>query len=240
MPEELTRLAFVLHVGGGVVGLLSGIFAAAARKGAWLHRVAGNVFFVSMLAMAAFAVYLGFAVPGALVNVFIGVFVAYLVATSWITIRRPDGTVGFPEKIGLAMVLLLYAPFMLLSLELALHQPPFFHSSFPFQGPIRVAIFVFTLILAIAAVGDASLVLSGSVSGAARITRHLWRMCVALTLATGSALSNGLPRLMPAGYELPDWTLALQLVWVALLFYWMFRLRLASWSYRTRHAENQH
>jgi len=55
---------------------------------------------------------------------------------------------------------------------------------------------------------------------------------VALTLATGSALSNGLPRLLPAPYEVPGWTLYLQLVWVLLLFYWMVRVRWLAWSYR--------
>jgi len=54
------------------------------------------------------------------------------------------------------------------------------------------------------------MVLSGGLSGAARLARHLWRMGVALTLAIGSALSNGLPRLLPAPYEIPGWTPYLQ------------------------------
>lgn len=241
MPEELTRLAFILHVGGGVVGLLSGVLAMSARKGGPLHRLAGNIFFVSMFAMAAFAVYLGFVVPGALVNVFIGVFVAYLVATAWITIRRPDGAIGISEKISLAAALILCAPFMLLSLQLALDLPPFFHSSLPLRGPVLVAIYTFAIVLALAVGGDARVVISGGVSGAARIARHLWRMCVALTLATGSALSNGLPRLLPPAYQLPDWTLYLQLVWVALLFYWMILVRFTAWSHdRTRQMVNRH
>jgi len=73
-------------------------------------------------------------------------------------------------------------------------------------------------------------VFSGGVRGAARIARHLWRLCVALTLATGSALSNGLPRLLPPAFQLPDWTLYLQFAWVALLVYWMVRVRLTRWS----------
>ena len=42
-----------LHIGGGIVGLLSGAAALALRKGSRPHRMAGNVFFVSMLIMAA-------------------------------------------------------------------------------------------------------------------------------------------------------------------------------------------
>jgi hypothetical protein len=118
----------------------------------------------------------------------------------------------------------------LLSLQLALRLPPFIPGAAAFHGPILIAIYVFTLVLAIAAGGDLVLVLSGGLSGAARLARHLWRMCVALTLATGSALSNGLPRLLPAPSELPGWTLYLQLLWVVLLLYWLIRVRLPGWS----------
>ena len=140
------------------------------------------------------------------------------------------------EKIGLAAALILCAPFILLSLQLALGFAPFFHSALSFKGPLLVAIYVLTLVLAIAAGGDLFVIISGGVSGASRIARHLWRMCVALTLATGSALSNGLPRLLPAAYQLPDWTLYLQVIWVALLVYWMVRVRFTGWS-RHRTAE---
>jgi hypothetical protein len=223
----MTLLAFILHVAGGTVGLACGIVAMIARKGGRLHRVAGNGFFASMLVMAVFAVYLGFVRPGALVNVFIGILVAYLVASAWFTIRRPAGAVGVPEKVGLAIALILCAPFVLLSAQLALGLPTFFHSGMAFKGPLLLAIYLFTLVLVIAAGGDAAVVFRSGVAGAARIARHLWRLCVALTLATGSALSNGLPRILPAGSQLPDWMLYLQFVWVALLFYWMVRVRLA-------------
>ncbi len=229
MAETLTLVAFVVHVAGGLVGLVSGTIAMIAPKGRPLHRIAGNVFFVSMLIMAAFAVYLGFVRPGELVNVFIGVFVAYLVATAWITIRPPDGATGALQRIGLAAALILLAPFLLLSVQLALGLPPFFQSGLSFKGPLLLAIYIFTLVLAIAAGSDAAVVILGGVSGAPRIARHLWRMAVALTLATGSALSNGLPRLLPKAYPLPDWTLYLQFVWVAILVYWMIRVRLIGW-----------
>jgi len=228
----MTLLAFILHVAGGTAGLISGIFAMTARKGGRVHRLAGNIFFVSMLVMAVFAVYLGFVRPGELVNVFIGILVAYLVATAWFTIRRPAGAVGVPEKIGLAVALILCAPFVLLSGQLALGLPTFFHSGMAFKGPLLLAIYLFTLVLAIAVGSDAVVVFGGGVTGAARIARHLWRLCVALTLATGSALSNGLPRLLPAALQLPGWTLYLQFAWVALLFYWMVRVRLTGWGRR--------
>ena len=72
--HAMTLLAYVVHVGGGAVGLVSGAIAVIARKGGRLHRRAGTVFVVSMVVMAVFACYLAIAIPDQLVNVFISVF----------------------------------------------------------------------------------------------------------------------------------------------------------------------
>ena len=45
-------LILIIHICGGVAGLLSGIAAASFRKGAPRHRMAGNIFFVAMLTNA--------------------------------------------------------------------------------------------------------------------------------------------------------------------------------------------
>src|SRR5665213_3368923 len=44
----LTTLAFVFHIGGGAVALVSGWLALFAAKGGRIHRAAGSVFFASM------------------------------------------------------------------------------------------------------------------------------------------------------------------------------------------------
>ena len=181
--HEMTTLAFVLHIGAGTVGLASGMVAAFARKGGHLHRMAGTVFTVSMLVMATFAAYLAVAVPGQIVNLFIGTFAFYLVATGWLTVRRREGTIGHSEKIALCIALGLCAPFAILSFQLATGLPPLFKSAVPFKGPVLIAIYSFTSVLAIAAIGDAKVVLAGGISGTPRIARHLWRMCLVLTLA---------------------------------------------------------
>jgi uncharacterized membrane protein len=56
--SAVTRLAITLHVIAGTIALFAGIVAVSSRKGAHAHRVAGTVFFVSMLVMAGFADYL--------------------------------------------------------------------------------------------------------------------------------------------------------------------------------------
>ena len=120
----MTTLAFVLHIGGGSIGLVSGSVAAFARKGGRLHRAAGNVFFVSMLVMAAFAAWLAVAMPGQIVNLFIAIFAFYLVATAWLTVRRHEGAIGLSEKIALFVALVLCGCAGHLPPEGSLGRPP--------------------------------------------------------------------------------------------------------------------
>ena len=226
----MTKLAIILHILAGTVGLLSGIVAMSFRKGARAHRVAGTVFFVSMLVMAAFADYLAVAIPEQIPNLFIGTFTIYLVATAWMTVRRSERSTGVAEKIALLAILLLCVPFAILSFQLATGLEPSFKSAVPLEGPVRVAIYSFTFLVAMAAIGDAKLVLAGGISGARRIGRHLWRMCLGLTLAAGSAFTNGLPRLLPNTMHVPLFLLFIpQLSSLGLLVFWMLRLRFTSW-----------
>lgn len=229
MLRALTMLAYVLHIGAGTVGLVSGTIAIFARKGAYLHRTAGTVFFVSMLVMATFAVFLAVAIPGQIVNLFIGTFVFYLVATAWLTVRRREGTTGLSEKIALLVILCLCAPFAVLSVQLAMGLAPFFKSAVPLKGPVLIALYSFTFVIAIAVIADARVVLAGGISGAPRIARHLWRMCLGLTLAAGSAFTNGLPRLLPGPMHVTPIFFLPQFVPLVLLVFWMIRVRLTTW-----------
>src|SRR5437763_16085893 len=72
----------LLHICGGTAGLFSGAAAMSFRKGSRRHRIAGNIFVISMLIMASGAVYLG--------NVFGGALTCSPVTTAWLTARRRD------------------------------------------------------------------------------------------------------------------------------------------------------
>jgi uncharacterized membrane protein len=228
--HALTLLAFALHIGGGAVGLVSGTIAVIARKGGRLHRKAGTVFVVSMLVMAVFGCYLGFVMPDQRVNVFISVFALYLILTAWQTIRRRNGNIGLAEKIALLVGLGLCAPFAILSFQLALGLTPLFRSAVPFKGPVLIAIYGFTTVLVMAAIGDARVVLAKGISGVSRISRHLWRMCLGLTLAAGSGFTNGFARLLPGPYHVPSAFFLPQFVPLGLLIFWMIRVRLPGWG----------
>jgi hypothetical protein len=226
----VTKLALILHVLAGIIALSAGIVAMSSRKGGGVHRVAGTVFFVSMLVMAVFADYLAIAIPGQIPNLFIGTFTAYLVATAWLTVRRKERPVGVPEKVALLVALCLFLPFAVLSFQVATGSEPSFKSAVPLEGPVRVAIYSFTFLVAMAAIGDARLVWTGGVTGARRIGRHLWRMCLGLTFAAGSAFTNGLPRLLPKAVHVPLILLFIpQLSSLLLLIFWMIRVRFTGW-----------
>jgi hypothetical protein len=228
----MTMLAFVLHIGGGMIAVASGLVAAFTRKGGGLHRKAGSIFFGSMLVMATFAIYLGVAIPDQLVNVFIGTFAIYLVTTAWITVRRKEGTSGLADRIALFVAVCLFAPFAILSFQLATGMAPLFKSATPFKGPVLIAVYVFTSVFAIAAIGDANVVMSSGLSGAPRIARHLWRMCLGLTLALGSFFTNALPRLLPDSVHVTPVFFVPQLLGLGFLMFWVIRVRLTQWRPR--------
>ena len=227
MSPLTTTLVFTVHIAAGTLGLLAGILAIIGRKGGPLHRLAGSVFFASMLTMAGFAGILALIRPGQIPNLFIAAFTIYLVATAWLTVRRPEGTSGRSEMALLAFVLCLLAPFALLSFDMATGVAPPFKSAVALKGPVMIAIYSFTAVVFLAAFLDARLLLSGGITGAGRIARHLWRMCLGLSLAAGSAFTNGLPRLLPHSIEIPDpYLFAPQFICLGLLVFWMVRVRL--------------
>jgi uncharacterized membrane protein len=113
--------ALIVHVSAGSIGILSGVVAVSVRKGGRLHRAAGNVFFVSMLTMAAMATYLAALIPQRN-NVIGGIFVVYLVATSWMTVRRKEGSVGPFEYIAILVVMAVVIADFMFGLQ-ATHNP---------------------------------------------------------------------------------------------------------------------
>lgn len=225
----LTTIAFGLHIAGGAVALISGWLALFAPKGGRIHRAAGKIFFAAMLVMGLSADILAVIRPDQIVNLFIGTFTLYLVVTAWLTVQRKENTIGLPEKIAFAVILCLCAPFTILSVQLATGMTPFLKSATALEGPVLVAIYGFTVVTLIATVTDARMLLRGGIAGAPRIARHLWRMCVGLTLATGSAFTNGFARFLPGPYHVPPEFFLPQFVPLLLLVFWMIRVRLTNW-----------
>lgn len=89
MKNAAFALLLFIYIGGGIAGLFSGAVAMSFRKGSRPHRVAGNIFFVSMLGMSAAGACLAF-MKSETNNVFGGLLTFYLVATSWVTAGRGE------------------------------------------------------------------------------------------------------------------------------------------------------
>jgi uncharacterized membrane protein len=235
MAQVLTTMVFALHILGGIVGVGAGLVAVCATKGGRLHRRAGDVFVIAMLVMGIFAAVLGVIRPDQIINVFIAGLTLYLVATAWLTARRGDAVSGAPQWVALAVSLVLWAPFAVLIFQIVTGVTVF-KSAFKIEGPILIALLVFAAIITIAVIGDLRVVLNRSISGTPRIARHLWRMCFGLTLALGSAFTNGFARLLPGPYHVPPAFFLPQLLMLGVLLYWAVRVRFPGWAGRATMA----
>ena len=83
------------------------------------------------------------------------------------------------------------------------------------------------LIGGIAAGGDINVILRGGLSGPSRISRHLWRMSVALFIASGSFFL-GQQRVMPVWMRGSPWLFVPVFVPVLLMIFWLIRVRMKS------------
>jgi len=94
-----------------------------------------------------------------------------------------------------------------------------------FAGVPAGIIFVIATICLLAALGDFRMIRAGGLRGTRRLTRHLWRMCFGLFIATGSFFL-GQMQFVPAPIRVVPLLLALAIAPLVLLLYWMWRVRL--------------
>ena len=214
------------HIGAGASGIVSGYVALLSRKGERLHRVAGTVFFVSMLIMAAIGASVSPFLPRPEpANVAAGIMTFYLVATSWLTIRRKDGGIGRLDFVsfGVALTVAVVTTFLVLRAANS-------HLRSLGGQPLQI-FYAFALVAGFAAALDLKVILRGGISGAPRIARHLWRMCVALTTASGSFFL-GQQKFLPAALHGSPLLLVPVLAPLVLMVFWLIRVRLTNWFTR--------
>lgn len=201
--------ALFLHIAGGAVAITSGYVAVLAAKGRTPHRVAGTVFFGSMLVMTGFALAIA-AAKGQAVNLMAASLALYLVGTAWLTVRRPASAVGAAEVVaGLA------------GAGIAAFG---FTAGRAGAGDFAGVVAVFAAVAALAALFDGKVILQRGIAGAGRISRHLWRMCAALFIATGSFFMGQMDEI-PQAWRGPH-LYVLAFAPMALLVFWLVRVRL--------------
>ena len=197
-----------LHVLAGTIAIVAGFIALYSVKGLKLHRKSGMVFVCVMLVMALSGTVMAFGHPGTALNVPAGLVTAYLVLTGLATVRPQSRR--FDQA---AMI----AAFAMGTGALV------FATSGRVRGGMAYPLVMFALVALFAGEGDRRMIRAGGIKGAARLRRHLWRMCTALFIAAGSFFLGPVRRI-PEPLRIP----ALRLIPIVVLLtmaYWLWRYR---------------
>jgi Predicted membrane protein (DUF2306) len=203
-----------VHVAAGCLAILAGAIAIAARKGAPLHLRAGNWFAASMLVLGVTASILEpfRTPPGSPLS---GVLVCYFIATGWMAARRRNATAGAFE-IAAGVVALGFAAATVWGGLNGATTP---------AGPGPV--FAIGALCALAGLLDLGTVLGRKLPPAARLSRHLWRMCFAFFIATGSFFL-GQQKVMPEAVRGSAVLFVLAFAPFAAMAFWLVRVRLGT------------
>ena len=205
-----------IHILAGLTGIVSGFIALYTLKGARLHRKSGMIFVYAMLVVA-----LTGAVMGAFISemsaVIPGLLTFYLVITALLTVRRSVlkyhwmdlGAMLYALTLGFASILYGFAA----------------------EGQPTALYVIFGTVSLLAALGDLRMMLTGGVQGAARIARHLWRMCLALFIATGSFFLGQADEFPEQLRNYGVLSIPVLLV-LSTMFYWMVRVSFTKWYRR--------
>ena len=211
-----------VHIVAGGLAIVVGAVALSAAKGAWLHRKSGAVFVAAMLTMglSGSALALG---DGLNPNALGGFMSAYLVVTAWATVRPPS--VGARQLAVGAMLVALALGLLDLALGIVAVGRP--HRTL--AGVPAPAFFIFAIVGLLAAIGDLRVIRAGTgaLRGAARLRRHLWRMCFALFIAAGSFFSirSRVARILPEPFLGPGMRVLPIILPLLLMAYWLWRVR---------------
>jgi uncharacterized membrane protein len=211
----------LVHIAGGMTGVLAGFVALFVRKGSRLHRRSGDVFVISMLLMSSGGAYIAF-MKSQRFNVFAGTFTFYLVSTATLVmLRKPKQK----RRIEFALVLIALAT-GITALVFGLQA----------SSKNGIGYFIFAAIALLSAAGDIRMQIRGGVAGVQRLVRHIWRMGFALFIAGGSFFLGTAsdPVLRKTGLRATIFTKEIRathlpqlpvLIIVVLTIFWLIRVR---------------
>ena len=219
----------IFHISGGVLGMLAGTAAMLFRKGSDRHRLAGDVFVISMLCMGTAGAYLAF-MKHQTGNVLGGMLTIYMVTTAWAAGRGRVGALGILDWGGFLFALAIGVLSVLHGVaKIAGHAPD--------NGvPAGMDLFLGSVML-LASTGDLRVLLRGGIAGTARVSRHLWRMCFGWFIATGSFFL-GQQQVFPAVLRKTNLLIVPAILPLLLLVFWLVRVRFTN-AYRKRALAGQ-
>lgn len=219
------HLLLPIHIAAGGLAIVLGAVALIVKKGGTIHRRSGMLFVYAMLVMGFSASILSLRNSPADGNLAISLMTAYFVGTALTTVRpvspwtRRINAAALTVVVGLALVSIVGG-------VKAFNSPLLSPGGVP-NRTTGVVSFVLATVMILAAAGDVRILRSGMPRGGPRLARHLWRMCFALFIATGSFFSirervaKILPEPFPSG---PMRALPILLLFGA-MFYWLWRVR---------------
>ena len=214
-----------IHIAAGGLAIVLGGVALLAKKGGTLHRRSGLLFVYAMLVMGISASILALRKSGPDGNVMAAILTAYFVGTALTTVR-PESR--WTRRINAAALMIAVG----LALGSIVSGVKAFNSSQLSPGgvsfrTIGVVSFFIATVLSLAAAGDVRILRFGMPRGGPRLARHLWRMCFALFIASGSFFSvrERVAKILPEPFTTgPMRALPILLLFGA-MFYWLWRVR---------------
>ena len=213
----MISIILTLHIIAGSLAIIAGFLTLVPKKGTRLHILFGKIFFFAMLGMAGTASFLAVFSSSETINAVIGLFTLYLVLTGRLAATNHSGNNTSEERIGGFFSGLLFLSFLLLSIKAVQSGESVI------DGVYVEAFYVFTTLSAIAFLLDIKVLLKGGVFGRQRIARHLWRMILALFIAT-SSLFSGQPQVFPEAIQSSGLLEVPGLLIVLALLFWIIRV----------------
>ena len=206
---------YIVHMIAGGFAIILGFITLFAKKGAPLHRKVGDGFVVAMLTLAITGVGMA-AWQGDIGTVIGGSLATYLVSTGMITVQP----VTIPWRRALVAMACVGATVAALALYRAV-------VTYPRTGAV-IGNLVFGLAAMLAVRGDVRVLRSGALKGVQRLTRHLWRMCMALWFATASFFLGPRRRvemILPDAIVITPVIVIPVITVLVVMGYWVWRLK---------------
>jgi uncharacterized membrane protein len=221
----MTMTLLPMHIIAGLTALVAGYVAVFSLKGMKLHRKSGIVFVYAMVILSITGALIA-AIRNQPANIIGGGLAFYLVTTALLTVRTREKEFRWVDAaatlIGIAVG----------TFSVKLGVDALNHPTGTIHGVPAGMIFLFATVALLGALGDARVMLFGDLVGAHRIARHLWRMCFAMFIATGSFFF-GQAKLFPEPIRIMPLLAVPALLPLVLMLYWLARVLFTKW-YRRR------